>query len=172
MPISFLFFLIFRNSIARIPYRLSVLLLGSMHPEDAWRDRFCVSVPPERVWRKSLFRVISSAFIILVSAACQKNRVSNVWNRLALGSSPGSRSATEGPSGHPAAILLAKHPEKWCGLIEASAIDMLGCCMAGLVSRQLMKATYSGCMGGRSGSAVPSCFLLHPLRQRLSDDQH
>lgn len=26
-------------------------------------------------------------------------------------------------------------------------------------------------MGGRSGSAVPSCFLLHPLRQRLPGDQ-
>jgi hypothetical protein len=62
MPISFLFFLIFRNSIARIPYRLPVPLLGSMHPEDAWRDRFCVSVLPERVWRKFLFRVISRAF--------------------------------------------------------------------------------------------------------------
>lgn len=34
-----------------------------------------------------------------------------------------------------------------------------------------MKATHPGCMGGRSGSAVPSCFLLHPLRQRLSGDQ-
>lgn len=33
-----------------------------MHPEDAWRDRFCVLVLPERVWRKSLFRVISRAF--------------------------------------------------------------------------------------------------------------
>lgn len=109
--------------------------------------------------------------IILASSACQKNRVSNAWKRLALGSSPGSRSATEGPSGHPAAILLAKHPEKWCGLIEAPPIDMLGCCMAGLVYKQLMKATHSGCMGGRSGSAVPSCFLLHPLRQLLSDDQ-
>lgn len=104
--------------------------------------------------------------IILASAACQKNRVSNARNRLALGSSPGSRSATEGPSGHPAAILLAKHSEKWCGLIEAPSIDMLGCCMAGLVSRQLMKATHPGCMGGRSGSAVSSCFLLRPLRQR------
>lgn len=109
--------------------------------------------------------------IILASAACQKNRVSNAWNRLALGSSPGSRSATEGPSGHPAAILLAKHPEKWRGLIEAPAIDMLGCCMPGLVSKQLMKATHPGCMGGRSGSAVPSCFLWHPLRQRLSGDR-
>jgi hypothetical protein len=109
--------------------------------------------------------------IILASAACQKNRVSKAWNRLALGSSPGSRSATKGPSGQPAAILLAKHPEKWCGLIEAPAIDMLGCCMAGLVSKQLMKATHSGCMDGRSGSAVSSCFLLHPLRQLLSDDQ-
>lgn len=109
--------------------------------------------------------------IILASSACQKNRVSNAWKRLALGSSPGSRSATEGPSGHPAAILLAKHPEKWCGLIEAPPIDILGCCMAGLVSKQLMKATHSGCMGGRSGSAAPSSFLLHPLRQLLSDDR-
>ena len=108
---------------------------------------------------------------MLASSACQKNRVSNVWKRLALGSSPGSRSATEGPSGRPAAILLAKHPEKWCSLIEAPPIDMLGCGMAGLVSKRLMKVTHSGCMGGRSGSVVPSCFLLHPLRQLLSDNQ-
>lgn len=109
--------------------------------------------------------------IILASTACQKNRVSNAWKRLALGSSPGSLFATEGPSGHPVAILLAKHPEKWCGLIEAPSIDMLGCCMAGLVSKQLMKATHPGCMDGPSGSAVSSCFLLHPLRQRLPGDQ-